>query len=236
MQMTSGIIVSRIPERIVEGRRLGRHVRHDPRSAAYRVTRRADTELKSVVLLASNDHALDQLDLGACTGFSSAQALNCEPFGLHLTAKEAREIYSLATTKDDWEGSWPPIDTGSSGLAAMKACRELGYIKSWSSAYTLTDVLHGLQSGPGIFGCSWFDGCEDLDPNGCVAPLGEIRGGHEIAIVGCDFVAGRVLLRNSWGDGFGMKVHDQTGYFWLSFQHFETLLALTGDAYFPSLI
>ena len=33
----SEIYVRTIPETIVEGKRLGRHVRHDPRSLAYRI-------------------------------------------------------------------------------------------------------------------------------------------------------------------------------------------------------
>jgi hypothetical protein len=226
----------RIQERIVEGKRLGRHIRLDDRGQQFRVTRDAELPIRTVLWLGSNREALDQGPIGACTGFASAHALNCSPWGLQLTNKNALDIYALATTKDPWPGSYPDEDTGSSGLAAMQACRELGYIQSWSNAYSLDDVLVGLQTRPGILGISWFDGCDEPGAaTGQITPTGHVRGGHEIAIVGCEIERGLIVLRNSWGNGYGVQCHGQTGYFRLSYLEFTVLLTLMGDAIFPDV-
>lgn len=221
-----------IPESVVHGKRLGRHVRHDPRSVTFGVAPMPRSAMRSVMWPGSNAEALNQADLGACTGFATAQCLNCDPWGRGLTNADARKIYSLATTKDPFEGQWPPTDTGSSGLAAMQAARELGYIASWQAAFSLDDVLAALQTRPGILGIAWFAGCDAPDSEGRIAPTGGVRGGHEILIAGCDLEAGDVWLRNSWGD-WGVERFGQSGYFRLSFLEFHALLVLQGDAYFP---
>lgn len=229
------IALTRLEEVIVPGKRLGRHIRIDPRSESYRVARVSPSAIEERLWLGSNARALNQFDVGACTGFASAHSLNCLPFGLRLTNADALEIYRIATTKDPWPGSWPEEDTGSSGLAAMQACRELGYIKSWSSAYTLDDVLSGLQTRPGIMGCTWFAGCDDPNATGEISPTGSVRGGHETAVVGCEPRNGMIVLRNSWGDDYGVEIAEQTGYFRLTYAEFSALMLLTGDVLFPDV-
>lgn len=228
-------ILQRLEEQVVIGKRLGRHVRIDERGQGFRVARVSDEPILSRIWLGSNQRALDQGSVGACTGFAAAQCLNCSPWGQKLTNQDALAIYALATTKDPWPGSYPDEDTGSSGLAAMQACRELGLIMSWSNAFSLDDVLVGLQTRPGILGISWFDGCDEPGlATGQITPTGSNRGGHEIAIVGCEVERGLVVLRNSWGT-WGASINGQTGYFKLSYLEFQALLALTGDAIFPDV-
>jgi hypothetical protein len=231
------IALQRIEEVVVPGKRLGRHIRIDTRSESYCVTKIHPSEIKEKLWLGSNPRALNQFDVGACVGFASAHALNaCIGLGLRLDNSDALDIYALATTKDPWPGSYPEEDTGSSGLAAMQACRELGYIKSWSNAYTLDDVLSGLQTRPGILGSTWFAGCDDPSVGfGVISPTGSVRGGHETAVVGCEPDRGLIILRNSWGDDYGVAIAEQTGYFRLTYTEFSALMLLTGDVLFPDV-
>lgn len=227
-------LVQRIPEVIVEGKRLGRHIRIDERSRAYRVT--APATLSSRLWLATNDDALDQGGYGACIGFGFAHALNTIPFGMQLQYADALDLYRISTTLDPFPGDFPSEDTGSSVLAGAQACRQLGYIRSWSNAYSLDDVLAGLQTRAGAFGCTWFSGCDDPEESaGMISPTGAVRGGHCTAIVGCNIEEGLITLRNSWGPSWGVDCYTQSGYFSLTFLEFQALLAMTGDAIFPDL-
>lgn len=228
------IALQRMSEIIIPGKRLGRHVRIDTRGESYRVAPVSAAAIESRMWLGSNQQALNQGDIGACTGFAPAHALNCLPFGMRLSNSDALEIYRVATTKDPWSGSWPSEDTGSSGLAAMQACRELGYIKSWSNAYTIDEVLSGLQTRPGILGCTWFSGCDHPIASGEISPVGSVRGGHETAIVGCEPDHGMIVLRNSW-EKYGVAISGQTGYFRLTYTEFSVLMLLTGDVIFPDV-
>jgi len=47
-----------------------------------------------------------------------------------------------------------------------------------------------------------------------------VLGGHAVMAVGYDKESGRFLVRNSWGEGWGMK-----GYFTMPFEYLETLAA-----------
>lgn len=213
----------------VEGKALGRHIHWDPRSKQYRVMK-AERQT-SQAWIATNEDALDQGSLGACTGFSTAQCLN--GLGLKLGYKEACDLYALATTKDEFGGTWPPKDTGSSTLGVMKAARELKYIKSFNHCFCLDDVLHGLQTGPGIAGITWFEGYDNPDENGTVVATGKNRGGHEITIVGCDLENFWLYLRTSWGPGFGITWEKMNGIFRMSFPQAQAALFTNGDAAFP---
>lgn len=213
----------------VEGKALGRHIHWDPRSKQYRVMKASS--LSSRGWVATNEDALDQGELGACTGFSTAQALNS--MGLALGFKEARDLYALATTKDEFGGTWPPTDTGSSTLGVMKAAKQLGYIKSYTHCFSLDDVLHGLQNGPGIAGITWFEGYDNPDETGTVLATGSPRGGHEITIVGCDTEDCWVYFRTSWGPEFGITWEKMNGVFRMSYSQAQAALFTNGDAAFP---
>jgi hypothetical protein len=177
--------------------------------------------------------ALDQGDIGACTGFSTVQCLNSAPFNMHLTDVEAKDLYHLATVNDNYDGTWPPDDTGSDGLSAMKSAQSLKYITSYSHCFNLDDVIHGLQSGPGIAGINWFEGFDSPNVStGIINPDGLIRGGHEITIQGCDLEECLIWFRTSWG-AFGKTVQDCDGMFCMTFDTAQTILFADGDATFP---
>src|SRR5580765_8579725 len=119
-------------KRIHEPRRLGRHVEHDPRSFAYK----AETAAIKSVTHRHYGPVFDQGYLGSCTGNAMAQRLMAVPFHhtlkRALTEQDAIDLYSVATVLDGYPGEYPPDDTGSSGLAVMKAAKKAGLISGYS--------------------------------------------------------------------------------------------------------
>ena len=108
--------------------RLGRHIRHDPRSWNYAFAA-ADVRTLTSVRHQSQIPTLNQGQLGSCTGNAATKCLSYRPFwtepavrsviGSDATADEAYAVgvYSDATKIDDYPGAYPPTDTGSDGLS-----------------------------------------------------------------------------------------------------------------------
>lgn len=223
-----------IPEIIIEDKRLGRHVNHDSRSKNYRVERKT----ASPVTKSWNRDTpiLDQGNLGSCTGNGSTGVLGTDPFfalvkqafpNTTLDEAEAVKIYSLATQLDNYQGTYPPTDTGSDGLSAAKACQQLGFISGYTHALSLDDLIQGLQTGPCIVGTDWLTGMDSPDGNGLVHATGTVRGGHEYECWKVDMENSMLGFKNSWGASWG-----DAGGFYYSFADFSKLLKDDGDATF----
>jgi hypothetical protein len=116
--------------------------------------------------------------------------LNTAPFHLYrqrrLTEADAVTIYALATKLDPFPGTYPPDDTGSSGLAACKAAQRLGYISAYHHAFGIEHALRALQLGPVITGIDWYSSFDRPDSNGQIRIAGDVRGGHEVEVYGYD--------------------------------------------------
>ncbi len=211
--------------------RLGRLLEHDDRSRAFPF-KAATRQVLQSVQHQSRIGILDQGGLGACTGFASIGAVGCDPFYRTipdpdtLDAGDARDIYSLATEIDEFPGQWPTDDTGSSGLAAAKACQLHGLIAGYQHAFSLADALAALQAGPVITGVNWYSSFDNPDSTGMVTlPSGAwVRGGHEICADGYDAADQVVWFRNSWGPGWGLG-----GRFCMHVETWAQLLAEDGD-------
>lgn len=218
-----------IPERLsAEGGRLGRHLHFDPRSRAYGV--RLPRGVKVVTRLwGRTTPAFDQGNLGSCTGNGAAGLLCTAPFrpkGLRGTETLARKIYSEATRLDAIVGAWPPDDTGSSVLAAMKALKALGYAKAYTWCFSLDQVLKTLSAlGPVEVGVPWYEGFDRPDAQGRVTLAGAVRGGHAFELLGVDAEARRVLAINSWGPQWGLE-----GRFSIAWKDLDRLLHEHGEA------
>lgn len=220
-----------IPEIVIEDKRLGRHVQHDPRSRNFAY--KADDSVPLVrVLHQVYGGVLDQGNVGSCTGNATAGAINTT--GLHvpkthlLHETDALELYALATKLDEWPGEYPGQDTGSSGLAAAQAAMQKGYIARYEHAFTMADALGALQKTAVITGVNWYEGFDNPDAYGRVELSGSLRGGHEFMVIGYRPASSSseayVVAQNSWGKEWGVK-----GRFNFTVPTWERLLEEDGD-------
>lgn len=213
-------------------RRFGRHVEHDDRSRAYGIVVNPAATL--VTRLWDNQApVLDQGQLGSCTGNAMAQWENTtrtEEGTTHdwLTEEHAVELYARATQLDDIDGTYPPDDTGSSGLAVAKAAQEKGYIRSYRHAFGLQQLLHALQAGPVIVGTVWLAGMNEPGADAVLNVAGDELGGHEYAIIGCDMEREQIVMLNSWSDQWG-----EHGRARIAFADMDSLLKQQGDVTVP---
>jgi hypothetical protein len=219
---------------------LGRHVQHDERSKAFRVPVTGYTPTSKV--WARHAGPFDQGQLGSCTGNAIAGLAMTDPFYDHhrrLRQAQAVRCYSRATTFDEWDGTYPPDDTGSSGLAACKAAVSLFWTKAYRWGFGIDDVLRHLStSGPMAVGTLWLAGMDEPDAKGIVRATGGVRGGHEYELVGVHFdttlkAPGSSLVeaQQSWGRSWGVRGTDHVlGRFFIPFEDLGTLLARDGDA------
>jgi hypothetical protein len=207
---------------------LGRHVEHDPRSRQFAF--RAPAPPAQSVRHYRNIPVLDQGQLGSCTGNAAAGAVGTgrnwvgPVKALTLDEPFAVKLYSTATTLDDVAGTYPPDDTGSSGLAVAKACQRAGLISGYQHTFTLADALAALEVGPIIVGSNWHQAMFDPAPDGRLTVSGAVPGGHEYVVDEIDVERQRVWLTNSWGPDWGLQ-----GRAWLSWADFGRLLAADGD-------
>jgi hypothetical protein len=213
-----------LPEVVKEGMRLGRDVVHDELSFLYPAPMAA--KLKTT----RHEHVglpLDQGDLGSCTGNATVGMKNCRFFsnGTVYTEDDAVRIYSGATKLDKFKGSYPPKDTGSSGLAAVKfATKQEHWYAGYTHCFGLKHTLRTLTLQPCITGVNWYEGFDEPDSNGLVKISGADRGGHEFLLIGLDVENHHVYAMNSWGPSFG-----EIGVFHMSFDDFDRLLDENGD-------
>lgn len=205
---------------------LGRLVEHDPRSRAFAAARAPQPV---TVLWERQTRPYDQGELGCCTGAAMAGLLMTLPYwvpGRRLKLHNAQALYSRATQLDGFAGSWPADDTGSSGLAVARAAREAGWIAGYGHAFGLDHALAALVYGPVLTGISWYDSMDRPTSAGLVriTKNAELRGGHEVVVVGCDVEKREVRACNSWGPEWG-----DHGYFRMSWDTWARLLAEDGD-------
>jgi hypothetical protein len=177
----------------------------------------------------------DQGDMFSCTGNAMAGVLMTDPFwsaSRLLAESDAVRLYSEATHLDRIRGSFPPDDTGSTGLAVAKAAKKEGWITGYQHAFGLDHLLHGLSQRPGLLGIYWYTSFDSPLASGeCpLTPGAGVRGGHEVEMFRLDLEKQRVWCYQSWGPTWG-GLGDGT--FWFSFQTLTRLLAEHGDATFP---
>jgi len=226
--------------------RLGRHVEHDSRSKEPRFVVRAmaKTKLKTTYW-PTEAPGLDQGQVGSCTGNASAQLINCELWtqirekilghGVFADEAYALKIYHENTVLDGYPGTYPPDDTGSSGLAAAKSLQKLGLASSYKHSLSVSELISGLQTGPCIVGTNWTKGMFNPDKNFYVKPTGTVDGGHEFWCVGCDLEKEELWFRQSWGASWGTEIPNvcPSQAFRITIANFTKLLAAQGDATFP---
>ncbi|MFD8805553.1 hypothetical protein [Streptomyces sp. NPDC059597] len=222
--------------------RLGRHVEHDPRSLRYAVGVLPASAIQPVQWQ-RRAAIFDQGQLGSCTGNAATGLLGTDSAartgatsvtvnGATVAVDEdlAVRVYELATQLDTITGSYPPDDTGSSGLGAAKALKQLGLATSYTHAFSLTALKSVLQHGPAMIGIVWLNSMFDPHPDGTlpVDRASGVAGGHELVVSGWD--GARFRLDNSWGSGWG-----DHGSCWVTEADMQWLLSQQGDVTVPAL-
>lgn len=226
--MTEETVVRfQLEETRVEGKRLGRHVVHDPRSRDFPAEQAAKIES---VQHASQGLPLDQGQIGSCTANALCGALDSAPdSGSHTyTEQDAVSLYELETKLEGQP--YPPNDPGGSGLMVCKAAVQLGWIKSYRHAFGVNHALRALMLRPVITGFGWYTSFDQPDANGLItiAPGATVRGGHEVLADGIDAPNQLVWFWNSWGTVFA-----EGGRFCMSFDTWDQLLHERGDVTVP---
>jgi hypothetical protein len=226
--MTNGVIRTTINEQVVPGRRLGRHIVHDPRSRDY--TAPTAPQVQSVTHNAAG-LPLDQGKIGSCTANALCGALNSAPDFKGGTPRQENDAVQLYELETKLEGRpYPPNDPGGSGLEVCKAAKQLGWISSYTHAFGIDQALLALVLRPVITGIGWYTSFDSPDANGLVriAPGATVRGGHEVVADQIDAGQKLVCFWNSWGAGFGVG-----GRFCMSFDTWQQLLTERGDVTVP---
>ena len=212
--------------------RLGRHPHFDERSRQFRVKVDHTAALKSQ-MWDRPAQPFNQGNVGSCTGNGCVGCLATAPYnhdgvGDNVVFNEqlALRVYGMATLLDPIVGTYPPDDTGSTVLAAMKAAKKMGLIKGYEWCFGLQDVLQTLSHHGSVeVGVTWYEGFFNPDANGQIHLSGSVAGGHAFQLIGIDVEKKLVWAVNSWGHNWG-----KDGRFCMSWDLLDTLLKEGGEA------
>lgn len=122
---------------------------------------------------------------------------------------------------------WPSENyNGTSIRAAAKVLKDLGAIKEYRWATSITEVVNTILTvGPMVVGTKWYSHMNNPDHLGRVRPSGSSVGGHAYVLNGVNVDSGMLRIKNSWGTGWGKR-----GYAFIHVDEFEKLLVDGGDA------
>lgn len=219
--------------------RLGRHVAHDPRSRGFDLAQTfgASIPSKPIDWYRADADVFDQGELGCCTAAAALGLLVTAPFrkpARLFNIEDIRDFYSAETRIDPFDGEWPPTDTGSNGLSAMKVLKARGWATGYRHAFSPAVALAALNHGPIAVGTIWVESMSVVGRGNVVVVdrRSPVAGGHEYILDAWDPTARRVRITNSWGlKGFG-----DHGRAWLRYSDLAWLLSNQGDVVQPTVV
>lgn len=220
-----GVDVEVIPQELPF---LGRQKVHDSRSKAFAAGAVIDRSKWVSKTIRLYDPPVNPNQChGECTGCAKAMQLNAvgnRVSGVVLKMDDAHKIYSLGTSLDPFAGSWPPTDTGSSGLASAKSAQRLGLGGAYSHVFNGADgVVELIMQGKVVsVGTWWYDGMMRPNALGVIEPTGPRVGGHQYAARGYDAKTDQVIIRCWWGTYRDVRIKRE---------HLNGLILDGGDAH-----
>jgi hypothetical protein len=213
--------------------RLGRQKVHDEASRGFAmraVVDRSTWRDKSIRLYDPIPNPNQRV--GCCTFVAKCcqfNAIGNRKMGVVLNMTDAERGYARNTQIDPFPGTWPPTDTGSSGLASAKTAQEFGLGGEYRWLFGGADeVVQNVMEGRVISVGTWWywDMFADDQPilagPPLIRPSGGQAGGHQYVIRGYDVDRDLVLGRCWWG-----SYRD----FWLARTDLDALLRDDGDAH-----
>lgn len=235
---------------------LGRTLEHDPLSLDYlHPTKKITTRFNVIHTLLGG--CLDQAKIGSCEGNTAVEFLNSTAaFGNRsafnafsgraatalLDETDAVKLYSLGTTLDNDQipGTYPPDDTGTSGVGIAKAMKKLAAIRRYNWTRTYEAFLATLQQRPVMLGTNWYQSMFSVDRAGCVVaprPTDDPDGGHAFLAFARDWTNERTGCTNHWTGEWGVTIGKRPGCFWIHDSLLEQILIREqGDSLVPVLI
>lgn len=211
--------------------RLGRNVHHDDASRGFAV-QAADVPTRKFRHRIYHPWPLPAQTIGNCTGVDQCVKCNSVPQRRSgqrvLTMKDAVAIYSRATELDPFDGSYPQTDTGSNGLSACKAAKELGHVGRYEWVFGGNDQLKAaLRLRTVGVGTIWTNDMFHPEPGSLlVTPTGGVAGGHEWTLIGWGPYYKAYEGVCWWGSKFG-----RNGMFRIRETHLQELRDQDGDAH-----
>lgn len=205
-------VIERMEQRPQDDPRLGRQLVHDRRSRGFLAPRSGSREYVRHRIY--DPYPNPEQVIGNCTGCSECQQMNAvgnRVSGVVLKMPKADKIYARATELDPFEGTYPPTDTGSSGLAAVKASVEFGLARGYDWCFGLEHVLDTLQIRPVSVGAWWHRDMFNRDPTTLmVTATGGYAGGHQWTLVAHSPSKGWVEGLTWWGDYKRFRMTEDT--------------------------
>jgi hypothetical protein len=214
-------------------KRLGRHVFHDSRSRKFDLAKAAGTKLPTEAVRWARHGGIFNQDVGCCVPSAGLGLLMTDPFstGQTYTLEDVHALYHDVTRADGIRGVWPPTDTGSTGLALMKALKRRGWISGYSHAFKPEVAVAALVHGPIAVGTIWLNSMfEPVNGRIYLDPASGVAGGHEYVVDGWEPRTQRVHMVNSWGEDWG-----DSGGATIELADFAWLLSRRGDAVQPKM-
>jgi hypothetical protein len=227
-----------IPEIITPGRRLGRHINHDPRSLRFLVAGRGAAVQPKTVKYERRTPTYNQDNLGTCVPNSGAEVLGSEVFWDSIGTDLQRilidpvaaqrwivDVYRALTRRDPFPGQYEPDDTGSDGLTDAQELTDRKLISGYQHATSIPEAHAALQKAPFITGLPWYTSCNYPDGEGIVRGIsGALEGGHELSCREYDMSRDLWWLDNHWTEDWG-----KAGRFAFDTPTFQRLLGEQGD-------
>lgn len=171
----------------------------------------------------------DQGSTSHCVAYSWLHLVEDGPVIQNADAGRAKplilpeKLYTESQKRDPWSGE---NYAGTSVRAAAKILKDLGIIKEYRWAQSVTDVINTVMTvGPMVVGTKWKTGMNTPSSDGIMRVTGRDMGGHAYVINGVNLDKELFRVKNSWGKQWGKQ-----GYAFIKISDFEKLLNTGGEA------